>query len=100
MIDPMHTSALPFDRREDQATRAADFMELHPEGVTTADIIRECDPGSVTKLLSDMRLKYGYVIRKVQGREVCASGTEQRRRPRFILVSRPSQAQQNLFPPT
>jgi hypothetical protein len=100
MKKAMQTCALPFDRREEQAARAADYMERHPEGVTTADIERECDPGSVTKLLSDMRRKLGYVIRREQGREVCASGTKQRKRWRFILVSRPSQAQQNLFPPT
>jgi hypothetical protein len=99
-MNKANSTAMPFDDRAGQAVRVAEFMQLHSEGVTTSEIQQACDPGSVTKLLSEMRSRLGYVIRRELCREVCANGTKQRKRWRFILVSRPSEAQQNLFPPT
>lgn len=88
---------LPKDDRPGQAVRVADFMELHPEGVTTSQIKTACDPGCTTKLLSEMRKKLGYSIRKFHGAEACQGGTKQRPCDLFILVSRPINAQPDLF---
>jgi hypothetical protein len=90
---------LPPDDRAGQALRVADFMEQHPEGVTTKQIEAACDPGSVTKVLSDMHKKFGYVIRREHGYELCQAGTKKRRRLRYYLVSRPNTNQQELFLP-
>jgi len=91
-------ASLPPDDRAGQAERVADFMDQHPEGVTTAQIETACEPGSVTKLLSVMRKSLGYAIRREWVIEICQSGTKKRRRYRFYLKSRPDKKQQDLFP--
>lgn len=59
----MNAPPLP-DTREAQAERAADFMALHPEGSTLAEIDAAADLGSPTKVLSAMRRELGYGIRR------------------------------------
>lgn len=82
---------LDLDTREAQAARAADFMELHPEGVTLAEIDAAADLGSPTKVLSDMRRTLGYGIRPGKPRSVrCARGTKVRRVRTFVLTHRPA----------
>lgn len=90
---------LPWDDRPGQILRVADYMEQHPEGVTIPQIEAACDPGSVTKLLSVMR-KTGYIFKKIRSTEICQNGTKQRNRWLFILVSRPANAQTDLFEKT
>ena len=97
MTKPHSPQQLPPDDREGQALRTADYMEQHPEGVTLTQIQDSCDPGSPTKLLSVMRNELGYRIRKVPTYEACQGETKRRRRWLFILVARPSTAQQDLF---
>ena len=97
MIKPQNIQQLPPDDREGQALRTADFMEQHPEGVTLTQIQENCDPGSPTKLISVMRHKLGYNIRNVPTCEACQAGTRSRNRKLYILVERPSTAQQDLF---
>ena len=100
MTEPHSHQQLPPDDREGQALRTANYMEQHPEGVTLSQIQENCDPSSATKLLSVMRNKLGYRIRKLHTYEACQAGTKRRRRWLFILVARPSTAQQDLFPKT
>lgn len=92
-------SLLPMDDRPGQILRVADFMEQHTEGVTYPQIVAACDPGCSTKLISVMR-KSGYVINKRRITEICQGGTKQRPRWLFTLVSRPTNAQPDLFEKT
>lgn len=76
------------DNREAQASRVADYLETRPDGATRSEIEHACDPGSVTKLLSEMRRRLGYVITKRCGAEMTKAGTR-RRTVLYVLVSRP-----------
>ncbi|MFM9914317.1 MAG: hypothetical protein ACKVOX_00805 [Rhizobacter sp.] len=90
-----HMKPLDLDTREAQAARAADFMELHPDGVTLAEINAAADLGSPTKVHSDMRGKQGYGIRRGNDRAVrCAGGTTARRVRTFVLTHRPAKPHQ------
>jgi len=76
------------DPRPAQIRRTADFMERHPDGCTAPELDKECDPGSPTKVISEMkRLGYGiaYGIRRVP----CRFGEAKRRRRTYVLTHRP-----------
>ncbi len=90
-------SVLPMDDRPGQILRVADFMEQHPEGVTIPQIDAACDTGSTTKLVSDMRKKMGYLIRAERIKVPCVNDTKLRPRNKYILLSRPTNAQPDLF---
>ncbi|NJS35894.1 MAG: hypothetical protein HC765_04745 [Brachymonas sp.] len=94
---PVQPSAPPFDRREAQAVRAADYMEQHPEGVTVPQLQNAIDPGSASKLLSVMEKDMGYRFKRVPFIELCVGGSKQRVRRRYILLSRPAKPQPDLF---
>ena len=92
------SNSLPYDIRAEQVFRCADFLEsCGIAGATIPEINTACDPGCTTKVLSVMRRDLGYVIRRERITVVCASGTSRRGRYRFILVSRPSETQRDLF---
>jgi hypothetical protein len=83
------------DTREAQAARAADFMELHPEGSTLAEIDAAADLGSPTKVLSDMRRELGYGVAYGPDRWVmCARGGRRRHVRTYVLTHRPAKAEQ------
>jgi hypothetical protein len=52
------------DTHAAQAVRAADFMELHPDGSTVAEIGAAADLGSPTKVLSSMRKLLGCAFQR------------------------------------
>lgn len=84
-------AAVAVDTREAQASRAADFMERHPEGATLAEIDAAADLGSPTKVLSAMRRELGYGIARGPGRWVrCARGSGCRHVATYILTHRPA----------
>ena len=90
----MNAPPLP-DTREAQAERAADFMTLHPEGSTLAEIDAAADLGSPTKVLSAMRRELGYGIRRGPDRWVmCARGAKLRHVRTYVLLHRPARAEQ------
>jgi hypothetical protein len=91
------SNPLPFDDRAGQALRAAACLEKHPEGMTAPELQSAIDCGSASKLLSVMAKEMGYVFKRVLDREVCAGGTRQRPRKRYILLSRPAEKQRELF---
>ena len=84
----------PIDTREAQAARAADHMELHPEGVTAAELDAACDLGSRTKVLSAMWRDLGYGIRRAKRLVPCVAGTKARRVRVYFLTHRPVPAAQ------
>ena len=93
---PLHMGPLN-DSRRAQATRVADYLDTRPDGATRSEIEHACDPGSVTKLLSEMRRGLGYVVAKRRGAELTKAGTR-RRTMLYVLVSRPEgRTQGNLF---
>jgi hypothetical protein len=98
MSDAPKPPILPTDDRLGQAIRAAAYMESHPEGVTVPELQNAIDPGSASKLLSVMERDMGYVFKRVPFSEVCAGGSKQRVRRRYILLSRPVEKQGDLFP--
>lgn len=91
----MSRSAIPEDTREEQAARAADFMELHPEGATLAEIDAAADLGSPTKVISAMRRELRYGVGYGPDRwETCARGAKRRRVRTYVLLHRPPRATQ------
>jgi hypothetical protein len=82
------------DPRPAQAERAADFMELHPEGVTAPELDAACDLGSATKVLSDMQHRLGYGIGRGWRLVPCAFGNAPRRRRAYFLTHRPQPGRQ------
>lgn len=86
------------DTREAQALRVADYLEAHPEA-TAREIALACDPGSVTKVLSDMTRPggLGYGIARDWRREPCDQGQHTRRVRTYRLTRRPC-VQPDLFP--
>lgn len=97
IANPTKPTQLPIDTRLNQAARAADFMALHPDGVTAQQLNEACDVGSVTKLISVMRKEMGYSIRVVRTRITCNGDAFTRRVALYTLVSRPQQNQKSLF---
>ena len=87
---------LPRDSREGQCQRAADYMEAKP-GCTGRELAAGADLGSETKVISEMRKKFGYRVRGEWGREPCAGGTRSRPVKRYFLEGRPTVAQRDLF---
>lgn len=89
------TIQAPTDTREAQAERAAEFMALHPEGSTLAEIDAAADLGSPTKVLSAMRRELGYGIALGPDRWVpCARGGRRRQVRTYVLTHRPQRAEQ------
>lgn len=89
----------PTDTRDAQAARAADFMELHPEGATLAEIDAAADLGSPAKVLSAMRRELGYGVARGPDRWVpCARGGRRRQVRTFVLTHRPMRAEQLRLP--
>lgn len=87
------------DTREAQAERAADFMAMHPEGSTLAEIDAAADLGSPTKVLSAMRRELAYGIARGPDRWVmCARGGRRRHVRTFVLLHRPVKAEQLSLP--
>lgn len=97
IANPTKPTQLPLDTRLHQASRAADFMALHPDGVTARQLNEACDVGSVTKLISVMRKEMGYSIRVARTNITCNGDAYTRRVALYILVSRPTQMQNSLF---
>jgi len=85
------------DTRREQAARVAAFLQATPEGATLRQIDAACDVGSVTKLLSVMRLEYGYRIVSRRCQEACNGGSRRRERKKFFLLPDPESAQLGLF---
>ncbi len=85
------------DTREAQARRVADYLEHHPDA-SAREIATACDPGSVTKALSDMARPggLGYGIGKGWRREPCDQGNHTRRVRTYRLLHRPGR-QPDLF---
>ncbi len=81
------------DPRDAQASRAADFLELHP-GSTLREIDSACDLGSPSKVLAEMVGRLGYGIRKAWRPMPCAFGRAPRRRRVYFLTYRPEPARQ------
>lgn len=98
MTEATQPISVPLDGHEAQASRVADFLEPLPEGATAPEINATCDTGCVSKVISVMRNDLGYVIKRDWRVVLCAGGTKRRKRRVYILVSRPSDAQQTLFP--
>ena len=92
----VHTMAP--DPRPAQAERAADFMALHREGVTLAELDSACDLGSASKVIAEMRGPLGYGIRRGWRLVPCAYGSAPRRRRIYILTSWPAPARQLTLP--
>lgn len=94
------TAALaPTDTHPAQAERAADYMALHPEGSTLAEIDAAADLGSPTKVLSAMRRELGYGIARGPDRWVtCARGGRRRQVRTYVLTHRPQRAEQLRLP--
>lgn len=88
----------PADPRSAQAERAADFMEMHPEGVTLPELDAACDLGSATKVLSDMKHRLGYGIRRGWRLVPCTFGDAPRRRRAYFLTERPRPSRQLALP--
>jgi len=84
----------PPDSRADQATRVADYLELHPDR-TGREIDQACDLGSPTKVLSEMR-SLGYGLGKAWRTVPCAGGKRSRIVRTYRLLYRPA-AQPDLF---
>jgi hypothetical protein len=93
-------NSLPCDHRDLQALRAADCLEQYSDGLTAPELQSRIDCGSASKLLSVMEREMGYRFKRVKTHEVCVGGTKQRRRIRYILLSRPNEKQGDLFPAT
>ena len=86
------------DTRTAQADRAADFLELHPQGATLAEIDAAADLGSPTKVLSAMRRELGFGIAHGPDRWVmCARGGRRRCVRTYVLTHRPVKAEQLVF---
>jgi hypothetical protein len=90
-------NSLPCDHRDLQALRAADCLEQHPDGMTAPELQSAIDCGSASKLLSVMENDMGYRFKRIRAYELCVGGTKQRRRIRYILLSRPNEKQGDLF---
>lgn len=90
----------PVDTRMEQAERAADYMERHPDGSTIPEIAAAADLGSGTKVLSDMRRTLGYGVVRGPDRWVsCAFGGRRRHLRTYVLTHRPApESQLDLFP--
>lgn len=91
-------SPAPRDARPDQAERAADYLQAHPEGCTLPEIDAACDLGSASKVLSDMAGPLGYGIRKGWRLVPPACGRATRRRRIYFLTHRPALARQLPLP--
>lgn len=100
MTKAIRPNSVPFDPHTAQASRVADFLEPLPEGATAPEINAACDTGCVRKVISVMRNDLGYIIKLDWRWVLCVGGTKRRKRRVYILVSRPTNAQQTLFPST
>lgn len=87
---------LPFDTREAQCQRAADYMEAHP-GCTLRNLAIGADLGSASKVVSEMCRTFGYQVRRESVRIPCEDGEHSRYHKRYWLKSRPQMAQFDLF---
>lgn len=97
-MTPCNPTKPQSDTRPAQAARVADYLELNPHS-TAKEIDLACDVGSVTKVLSDMRVM-GYGIgRAWRWHDVlCAGGQRSRHVRTYELLHRPT-AQPDLFTP-
>jgi hypothetical protein len=82
------------DTRPEQAERVADELERHPEGCTLRELDSACDLGSPSKVLSDMRRRMGYGIRRGWRLVPVAFGKAPRRRRTYTLTHRPTPLRQ------
>lgn len=88
---------LPPDARTDQAERAAKFMEAMP-GCTLPELAQGADLGSASKVVSEMRRRFGYQLRIVRDLVATRDGRHSRRVARYWLIARPVVSQIDLFP--
>ena len=85
---------LQSDDRPAQATRVANYLELHPKS-TAKEIDRACDVGCISKVLSDMP-RMGYGLAKDWRNVSCAGGKRTRDVRIYSLAYRPT-TQPDLF---
>ncbi|MBL8376997.1 MAG: hypothetical protein JNM79_03950 [Burkholderiales bacterium] len=87
---------LPRDPREGQCARAADYMAAHP-GCTLRELAEGADLGSASKVVSEMRRRYGYAVRCERKRRACRDGEHSRREACYWLEGRPVRPQMELW---